>query len=343
MYLVYSKSAPSLPEGYSGTGSSTDRSSPSAMHNSLVILLHRPFVADGHLYSTSPSISVVSFMKCASAASNISNLLRAYHRAFSIRRAPYLISYATYVAATILTRIAARRRNDSTAHSNLATCLAVFEENQETNSAVRKAAKIVHSLMKKLGVVIDNVSLEALEMHPPIRMSERDPQSNAFVHVNRDYQTGAADEANNDAPIGNMTEPANTITHNPLVPSPGSDWVDIDGIIQSFLQENSDRGARLADYDPDGIPVQLSRTPWLPPQQGNPPPPVPINNVLAFENQVPFRPGIEGPNGPQSETAARTYQQQRGARPTSYESVLLDDPLFGFNGSSMDSFPFTEC
>lgn len=313
------------------------------MHNSLVILLHRPFVADGHLYSTSPSISVDSFMKCASAASNISNLLRAYHRAFSVRRAPYLISYATYVAATILTRIAARRRNDSIAHSNLATCLAVFEENQETNSAVRKAAKIVHSLMKKLGVVIDNVSLDALEMNPSIRMSERDPQSNHIpVHANRNYQTSTANEANNDASIGNMTESTNTTTRNPAVPSPGSDWVDIDGIIQSFLQENSDRGARIADYDPDNVPIQLSRTPWLPLQQGNPPPPVSINNDLAFGNQAASRPGIEGSNGLQTEETARTYQQQRGARPTSYESVLLDDPLFGFNGSSMDSFPFTD-
>lgn len=282
-------------------------------------------------------------MKCASAASNISNLLRAYHRAFSVRRAPYLISYATYVAATILTRIAARRRNDSTAHSNLATCLAVFEENQETNSAVRKAAKIVLSLMKKLGVVIDNVSLDALEMDPPVRMSERDPQSNhASVHANRNYQTSTANEANNGASIGNMTESTNTTTHNSVVPSPGSDWVDIDGIIQSFLQENSDRGARLADYDPDSVPMQLSRTPWLPLQQGNPPPPVSINNDVAFGNQISSRPGIEGSNGLQTEETARTYQQQRGARPTSYESVLLDDPLFGFNGSSMDSFPFTD-
>lgn len=313
------------------------------MHNSLVILLHRPFVADGHLYSTSPSISVDSFMKCASAASNISKLLRAYHRAFSVRRAPYLISYATYVAATILTRIAARRRNDSTAHSNLATCLAVFEENQETNSAVRKAAKIVHSLMKKLGVIIDNVSIDALEMTPPMRMSQRDTQSNHVpLHPNRDYQTSAGNEANNDAAIVNMAEAASTTARNPQVPSPGSDWVDIDGIIQSFLQENSDRGARLADSDANGIPIQLSRTPWLPPQQGNPPPPVPINNDLAFGNQVPFRPGITGSNGLQSETASSTYQQQRGTRPTSYESVSLDDPLFGFNGSSMDSFPFTD-
>ena len=134
------------------------------MHHVLIILLHRPFVADGHLYSTSRSVSVDCFMKCALAASNIALLLRAYHRAFSSRRAPYLISYATYVAATIHARIAAKQANDSSAHNNLAICLAVLKENQETNSAVNKASMIVQSLMKRLGVVIEDAFMQALEM-----------------------------------------------------------------------------------------------------------------------------------------------------------------------------------
>ncbi|EGY17660.1 nitrogen assimilation transcription factor nirA [Verticillium dahliae VdLs.17] len=78
-----------------------------AMYHVLTILLHRPFVADGHLYTTSRSVSVNSFITCASAADSIVALLRAYDRAFTVRRAPYLVSYATYVAATIHARIAA--------------------------------------------------------------------------------------------------------------------------------------------------------------------------------------------------------------------------------------------
>ncbi|GJN71066.1 hypothetical protein PLICBS_005128 [Purpureocillium lilacinum] len=143
-----------------------------AMYHVLVILLHRPFVADGHLYSTSRSISVESFMKCASAASSIVLLLRAYHFAFSVQPAPYLISYATYVAATIHSRIAAKRGHESTAYSNLATCLAVFQINQKTNPAVRKATLIVQSLMKKLGVVIATIPGDALEMD----------QAGLFIH-----------------------------------------------------------------------------------------------------------------------------------------------------------------
>ncbi|KAM0278543.1 hypothetical protein ACHAQH_005111 [Verticillium albo-atrum] len=123
-----------------------------AMYHVLNILLHRPFVADGHLYNTSRSVSVNSFITCASAANSIVTLLRAYDRAFTVRRAPYRVSYATYVAATIHARIASKRSNESDAHRSLQTCLAVFRENSETNWAVRKANAIVQSLMKRLGL-----------------------------------------------------------------------------------------------------------------------------------------------------------------------------------------------
>ncbi|KAF4429278.1 putative transcriptional regulatory protein [Colletotrichum fructicola] len=43
-----------------------------AMYHVLTILLHRPFVADGHLYNTSRSLSINSFITCASAADSIS-------------------------------------------------------------------------------------------------------------------------------------------------------------------------------------------------------------------------------------------------------------------------------
>ncbi|KAE8363457.1 PrpF protein-domain-containing protein [Aspergillus caelatus] len=307
-----------------------------AMHNSLVILLHRPFVADGHLYSTSPSISVDSFKKCASAATNISNLLRAYHRAFSIRRAPYLISYATYVAATVLTRIAARRRNDSTAHANLATCLAVFNENQETNSAVKKAANIVQGLMKKLGVIIDNVSLEALEIDPPIRCSERDLQpSHGATEGDAGVQASSGNEIQNSLAIGNVTGLSNNKSlDHPTTSSPGSDWVDIDGIIQSFLQENSSRGARLVEYETNGTPTQLPRTPWMPLHQGDIPASVMMDNARTVGNQASLRSDIDVPNGAhRTETAGGTYQWQHGWRPTNWEPTSLEDPLFGLNGS----------
>ncbi|KAF4890076.1 Nitrogen assimilation transcription factor nirA [Colletotrichum fructicola] len=53
-----------------------------AMYHVLTILLHRPFVADGHLYNTSRSLSINSFITCASAADSIVGVLRVYDKSF---------------------------------------------------------------------------------------------------------------------------------------------------------------------------------------------------------------------------------------------------------------------
>jgi len=174
------------------------------MYNVLMILLHRPFVADGHLYNTARSISVNSFMSCATAADDIVQLLRAYDKAFSVRRAPYLISYATYVAATIHARIAAKRGPGSNAHSSLEACLAVFRENQETNWAVRRANAIVHNLVKRLGVQV-----------PSLDQTQIDRDSN-----------GSSQQST-----------PNTSSSRLVGREPSLQSLDIDGIIQSFVRE----------------------------------------------------------------------------------------------------------
>ena len=177
-------------------------------------------------------------MKCASAASSIVVLLRAYHRAFSSRRAPYLISYATYVAATIHARIAAKRSHDSSAHNNLATCLAVLKENQETNTAVSKANMIVQSLMKRLGVVIESISSQTLEMdgfEKPDGPSVTDRASTEQLIKSVPYDRPASSNTIGALAPGKMPQNGTT--------SPESDWMDIDGIIQSFLQENDGSNA----------------------------------------------------------------------------------------------------
>jgi hypothetical protein len=174
------------------------------MYNVLTILLHRPFVADGHLYNTSRAISVNSFMSCATAADDIVQLLRAYDKAFSVRRAPYLISYATYVAATIHARIAAKRGPGSHAHSSLEACLAVFRENQETNWAVRRANAIVQNLMKRLGVATP---------------------SSDNTHIDRGTE-GSSHSSTPDA-----------ASSRSMGREPSLHSLDIDGIIQSFVRE----------------------------------------------------------------------------------------------------------
>lgn len=317
------------------------------MHHVLVILLHRPFVADGHLYSTSRQISVDSFMKCASAASAIVQLLRAYHAAFSIRRAPYLISYATYVAATIHTRIAARRNNDSTAHANLATCLAVFRENQETNSAVRKASVIVEGLMKKLGVVVEQrVSADAL------KMDQASKSGTNAAGLRPRQSTSAAKPANSPSPSTPRRSTSGAapnkidltdsgIAAGPAASSPASDMMDVDGIIQSFLQESEAAGRAAPPVATQSYTQPYSMQQWF--SQNNPAPAfhAHLYSATSLPGQMPMTAGVVGPmpsQGPGGGEAVPVmtapWQQNNG------EHVGLEDPLFGFNGSALDDFSF---
>lgn len=318
------------------------------MYNVLVILLHRPFVADGHLYSTSRNISVDSFMKCASAASNISSLLRAYHRAFSIRRAPYLISYSTYVAATIHTRIAARRGSDSAAHANLVTCLAVFEVNQETNSAVKKAAIIVRGLMRKHGVVVESVSSKDLEIVEPLGKSKDQEQDSGRAVSETEPQNPALNLEVNDSSTSNPSNSSQS-TMAALSAgqtgyySPGSDWLDVDGIIQNFLLEN-DNAHGTAPSDPEAIPPsQVPREQWAVQQGGNGTQPLMMEHDFAVVDQQigqGLAPDSNGVIQAEGTYASAGYQWHQGWRPSNSDHASLEDPLFGFNGSSLDGFPF---
>src|SRR5690349_7628478 len=108
-----------------------------AMSCVLRILLHRPFVEEGHLQTTDSKIARDSFASCTAAAKEIVYLVRRCDEVFSVSRAPYLISYSIYVAATIHVRIAAQKGPQSEAHACLLTCLFVFGKNQMTNWGVR--------------------------------------------------------------------------------------------------------------------------------------------------------------------------------------------------------------
>ncbi|KUJ07787.1 uncharacterized protein LY89DRAFT_711936 [Mollisia scopiformis] len=196
-----------------------------ALYNVLRILLHRPFVSDGHLHTASPDIAVNSFVICAAAAKTIVQLLQTYHRAYSIKRAPYLISYATYVAATIHVRIAAHRGPTSEAHASLRACISVFNENQENNWAVRRAKAVILNLLNRMKVPISgdpdlygNIDLE-------------NEQAGSAVPTLSHEKTGYS------VPNLQTTAIQPTIVigeghQNQIAPD-----LDIDAIIQSFVHE----------------------------------------------------------------------------------------------------------
>jgi hypothetical protein len=123
-----------------------------AIWHVLRILLHRPFVLDSDPSVRASPTTHACVEVCTTEAANIVQLVRLYDVSFSVRQAPYLISYATYVAATIHVRLASSSPPGSTAHESLAVCLTVLDLNSKTNPAVRKASVVIEALMKTMNV-----------------------------------------------------------------------------------------------------------------------------------------------------------------------------------------------
>lgn len=272
------------------------------MYDVILILLHRPFVADGHLHSNARSITVNSLLVCAKAATAIVHILRLYHEAYSVRRAPYLISYATYVSATIHVRIAAKRQKGSDAHKSLAACLEVFRVNQESNWAARRAQNIVEGLAKKLKIELPDTG-GAL----------------AFVRNGNDAATARLNPAQTSVHLyPNPQEPGQTEPpeENNYFTS-DVDWqqgfspnMDVDGVIQSFARQQDAQQPATVPYSvPNGIDVS-----GFPPHQSY---------------VGPAGTGYHGQNA----------EQPIGeAFDASWMMPSLDDLLFGFNSSTLDGF-----
>ena len=173
----------------------------------------------------------------------------AYNRTFSIRKAPYLISYATYVSATIHVRIAAQKPLGSEAHSCLQICLAVLNENQATNLVVSSARLTLSKLMKRMGVVCrDDQDLLEIGRMQELPMVSQYPSAGpqSAIQALPSLQTEGYAEAER------------TIqTVDPMLVSPD---FDIDMILQSFSGEQIG-GAHLnieAGYGQYHVPVQSS-------------------------------------------------------------------------------------
>jgi hypothetical protein len=123
------------------------------IYHSLLILLHRPFIVNGHLWSADAS-STHSWERCVTAARNITSLALAYQSVYPLRRANYMLSYALYVACTIHARNPAvresTRRGDLS--SPLTVCLRYLDELAVPNCGVSAPARIIRRLMEANGI-----------------------------------------------------------------------------------------------------------------------------------------------------------------------------------------------
>ena len=121
------------------------------IYQSLTILLHRPFISDGHLRATT-SVPLRSWEQCTLAAGRISAVARCYKQAYGLARAPYIMAYYIYVACTIHVRNAASEGTTGVGrraeHALLLTAnLAYLDEISATNPGVRRPAGIIRKLI----------------------------------------------------------------------------------------------------------------------------------------------------------------------------------------------------
>jgi hypothetical protein len=140
-----------------GIQPNTRRPSPNLLHlhgiyYSLLILLHRPLLSDGHLRTAAPPAS--SWRRCSEAARNITSIALVYQATYSLRGGPYLLAYAVYVACTIHVRNAAafelHQGGEST--SMLATSLRCLDELTVPNPGVVRPANIIRNLVATSGI-----------------------------------------------------------------------------------------------------------------------------------------------------------------------------------------------
>jgi hypothetical protein len=283
------------------------------MHNVLLILLHRPFVSDGHLHYN-PSNTVSSFMVCATAATVIVHILRAYDRAFSTKRAPYLISYATYVSATIHVRIAAQRESGSEAHACLTTCLNVFKKNQETNWAVRRANLIIRNLMKRMNVIIKDGDL--LETGQIVNLQPVIDDTTTHNHRNVAGEVVADDP---DISLMNLESRANTVDNEP--PN-----LDIDAIIQSFIrnQQTGQQRPQILRTETMAYPTSMSTEQWFPSTTFGVPAGEDMNTMGSAQGRT--------PNINQNIGYDTNFEQVQSLT----GGLSVDDMLFGFNSSAVE-------
>lgn len=120
------------------------------MYHSLTILLHRPFVSNDRLRVVSASTVTHFFTICAVAAAEIDDLLQAYQKLYTMATAPYVLSYAAYVSATIHVRVAAQMGIGSKAYAMLQTSLDVLRVHQKLFLGPKRALHVIEELVERI-------------------------------------------------------------------------------------------------------------------------------------------------------------------------------------------------
>ena len=129
------------------------------------------FLKGGHLY-TQENSSPLHWSKCLAAAKSIYAYVRAYRNTFTLRRAPYLLTYALFSAAAIFLLDAGGHR------VAIQFCYEALNEVIMPNYGFRRPVKIMRNLINQLERQSDSstdayLSQSQITMGQPLWSNER--------------------------------------------------------------------------------------------------------------------------------------------------------------------------
>ncbi|KAK4054715.1 hypothetical protein OIV83_000639 [Microbotryomycetes sp. JL201] len=130
-----------------------------SIYYTLTVLVNRPFLESGHLQTTHSPVAAECWSRCEHAAKKATAILTRYRETYTLSRAPYLIAYGTYIAATIVVRTAAQQGPSSDAARCLKVCMDGLRENADVNTGARKTLAIIESLVNRLNVAVAHDSI----------------------------------------------------------------------------------------------------------------------------------------------------------------------------------------
>lgn len=116
----------------------------------LVILVEQAFLSRGHFrFTLDPLVEDESRQNCIQAALQIWKLVDAYRKAFTLRRAQYGISYATYCAVLVMLQHT-RQENDEYHECIQFFWSTLWEYQRGCNYGLERPLRLLRSLMWRL-------------------------------------------------------------------------------------------------------------------------------------------------------------------------------------------------
>ncbi|KAE8383913.1 hypothetical protein BDV26DRAFT_251027 [Aspergillus bertholletiae] len=167
----------------------------------LHILLHRPFLPEGHLRHFLLDESKPRRV-CMSAAIQIYELAKAYRSAFTLRRAPYMFSYCLFSAASVIPFTS----DGDEAHVHVSrTAVAMFfwgalkELQNGANFGLTKPMMLIRSLFERFGLELEAVTNNSHE-HANSGMPRTEEEQSVLI----DHPHGASgDTGSRASPVDN--------------------------------------------------------------------------------------------------------------------------------------------